>query len=69
MKVVRSALSVVAYDNAIYAIAGKNDTSSLASVEVYYEDTNEWEFAAYLTSARSYLGTAVVPISPSMLNA
>ncbi|EYC25742.1 hypothetical protein Y032_0011g1363 [Ancylostoma ceylanicum] len=67
MKVVRSGLSAVAYDNAIYAIAGKNDFSTLASMEVYHKDTNEWEFAAYLTSARGYLGAAVVPISASML--
>ncbi|RCN51552.1 kelch repeat protein [Ancylostoma caninum] len=69
MKVVRSGLSVVAYDNAIYAIAGKNDFSPLASMEVYDEDTNEWEIAAYLTSARSCLGAVVLPVSLTKLAA
>ncbi|KHJ76887.1 kelch repeat protein, partial [Oesophagostomum dentatum] len=41
MKVVRKNLSVLAYDSAVYAIAGENDSTALSSMEVYREGAGE----------------------------
>ncbi|EYC19505.1 hypothetical protein Y032_0024g901 [Ancylostoma ceylanicum] len=68
MKVARKGLSVVAYDNVIYAISGENDSTTLCSMEVYREDADEWEFSAYLQTGRKEFGAAVVPVSIDQLS-
>ncbi|VDN24276.1 unnamed protein product [Cylicostephanus goldi] len=67
MKVVWKNHSLLAYDNAIYAIGGENDSTALSSMEVLREGSCEWEFVEYLNTGRKEFGAAVVPISVSQL--
>jgi hypothetical protein len=58
----RDGAGVCVLGGRLYAVGGHDGSSSLSSVERYDEGKDEWEVvAASMSSARSYVGVAVLP--------
>lgn len=56
----RKHLGVAVYNNMIYAVGGRDDTTELSSAERYSPQTNSWQPVVAMTSRRSgvsYLGS------------
>ncbi|XP_014782697.1 kelch-like protein 20 [Octopus bimaculoides] len=56
----RKHLGVAVYNNMIYAVGGRDDTTELSSTERYNPQTNTWQPVVAMTSRRSGVGLAVV---------
>lgn len=48
------------YNNCIYVVGGRDDTTELNSAERYNPQTNQWQPIVAMTSRRSGVGLAVV---------
>lgn len=49
----RKHLGVAVYNNMIYAVGGRDDTTELSSAERYNPQTNTWQAVVAMTSRRS----------------
>ena len=49
----RKHLGVAVYNNMIYAVGGRDDTTELSSAERYNPQTNSWQPVVAMTSRRS----------------
>lgn len=49
----RKHLGVAVYNNMIYAVGGRDDTTELSSAERYNPQTNTWQPVVAMTSRRS----------------
>lgn len=61
----RKHLGVAVYNNMIYAVGGRDDTTELSSTERYNPQTNTWQPVVAMTSRRS--GVSVVSFQFSIL--
>lgn len=52
----RKHLGVAVYNNMIYAVGGRDDTTELSSAERYNPQTNTWQPVVAMTSRRSGVG-------------
>lgn len=56
----RKHLGSAVYNNMIYVVGGRDDTTELSSAERYNPQTNEWQPIVAMQSKRSGVGLAVV---------
>ena len=61
----RKHLGVAVYNNMIYAVGGRDDTTELSSAERYNPQTNTWQAVVAMTSRRS--GVCVYCIGSGLL--
>ena len=52
----RKHLGVAVYNNMIYAVGGRDDTTELSSAERYNPHSNTWQPVVAMTSRRSGVG-------------
>lgn len=55
----RKHLGVAVYNNMIYAVGGRDDSSELSSAEKFNPQTNTWQPVVAMTSRRSGVSTAM----------
>ena len=56
----RKHLGCSVYNNMIYAVGGRDDSTELSTAERYNPQTNQWQPLVAMTSRRSGVGLAVV---------
>ena len=56
----RGAVAVAVLDGRLYAIGGRDNSTSFRSVEVYNPRTQKWSFVAEMNKSRANAGVAVL---------
>ena len=62
----RKHLGVAVYNNMIYAVGGRDDTTELSSAERYNPQTNTWQPVVAMTSRRSGVSILIISYLPSL---
>ena len=58
----RKHLGVAVFNNMIYAVGGRDDTTELSSAERYNSQTNSWQPVVAMTSRRSGVSLSQVSL-------